>query len=49
MTPNLDPDFSGPSGPNWGFLLLLAISALMVLLAGFGAYCLGRILRALWS
>lgn len=44
-----DPDFPEPSGPNWRLLLLLSLSALMVGLASFGAFTLGRILGALWN
>jgi hypothetical protein len=39
-----DPETAGPSGPNWGLLLLLALSALMFGLAVFGAFTLAKLI-----
>jgi hypothetical protein len=39
-----DPDFSGPSGPNWRLLLMLALSAMLMGLATFGAFTLTKLI-----
>lgn len=42
MTPQFDPDFSGPSGPNWGLILAFLLSACLWLVVGL-------IVGRLWS
>lgn len=40
--PNLDPDFSGPPGPNWGLIMALMVSGCIWL-------TIGLIVGKLWN